>query len=76
MLGLASSDGLGITVGGSGKVRSVPPVLLTLVDQIWSIPLRAGQADAPRCCLPPRTKQNEGRSAAEGGWPEELTDRP
>ena len=53
------NEGLGITVDGNGKVRSVPPVLLTLVDQNKSSPLRAGQADAPRRCLPPRTKQNE-----------------
>ena len=58
-LGLASSEGLGIRVGGNGKMRNVPPVLLALVDQIMSRPLRAGQADAPRRCLPPRTKQNE-----------------
>ena len=59
MLGLASSEGLGITVGSNGKVCSVPLVLLTLENQNQSSPLRADQADPPLSCLPPRTKLNE-----------------
>ena len=59
MLGLASSEGLGITAGSNGKVRSVPPVLLTLVKQKKGNPRRADQAGAPRSCLPPQTKLNE-----------------
>ena len=59
MLGLASSEGLGITAGSNGKVRSVPPVLLTLVNRNKSNPLRADQAGLPRICLPLRTKLNE-----------------
>ena len=53
------NEGLGITVGGNGKVRSVPPVLLTLEKQNKSSPLRADQAGPPRSCLPPQTKLNE-----------------
>ena len=68
-LALRLSEGLGIIVGGNGKVRSVPPVLLTLVDQTKSRPLRAGQADAPRRCLPSRTKQNEAAALRTAAGP-------
>ena len=40
-LGLASSEGLGITVGGNGKKCSVPLGLLTLVKKNKGKPLRA-----------------------------------
>ena len=68
-MGLGLNEGLGIAVGGNGKVLSVPPVLLTLVDQIKSNPLRAGQADAPRRCLRPPTKQNEDAALRTAAGP-------
>ena len=68
-LGLASSEGLGIIVGGTGKVRRVPLVLLTLMNQTKSRPLRAGQADAPRRCLRPPTKQNEDAALRTAAGP-------
>ena len=58
-LGLGLNEGLGSTVGGSGKVCSVPPALLTLENQNQSSPLHADQAGPPQSCLPPRTKLNE-----------------
>ena len=68
-LGLASSEGLGSTVGGSGKVRSVPPVLLTLENQNNRSPLRADKADPPRSCPPPRTKLNEATALRTAACP-------
>ena len=41
MLGLASSEGLGITRSGNGKNRSVPCVLVILVGRREGLPLRA-----------------------------------
>ena len=75
-LGLGLNEGLGITVGGNGKVRSVPPVLLTLENQNESNPLRADQADRTRSCLPPRTKLNEATALRRATGPQELTDKP
>ena len=69
MLGLASSEGLGITVGSNGKVCSVPLVLLTLENQNQSSPLRADQAGPPRTCLPPLSKLNEAAALRTAAGP-------
>ena len=68
-LGLGLNEGLGIMVSSNGKVRSVPPVLLTLVNQNKRNPLRADQADASRSCLPPRTKQSEATELRTAAGP-------
>ena len=68
-LGLGLNEGLGITVGGNGTVRSVPPVLLTLENQNLSSPLRADQAGPPRSCLPPQTKLNEASALRTAAGP-------
>ena len=51
----------------------MPLRLLPLVKKNEGKPLGADQAGLPRTCLPPLTKLNE---AADGGGPEELTDKP